>query len=78
MSDITKCSGEGCPIKEKCYRFTAKSDVYQSIFLEVPGKWEDYLELNADGSLTDTQQWVCDMYYNNLCQDQEKRPEDIG
>jgi len=25
MADITKCKGEGCPIKESCYRFTAEA-----------------------------------------------------
>jgi hypothetical protein len=38
MSDITKCHGIGCPIKEKCYRFTAKADEYQAYFLESPIK----------------------------------------
>jgi len=23
MADIGKCSGQGCPLKEKCYRYTA-------------------------------------------------------
>jgi hypothetical protein len=23
MTDITKCTGEGCALKETCYRFTA-------------------------------------------------------
>jgi hypothetical protein len=27
--DITKCSGENCPLKEKCYRYTAEADSYQ-------------------------------------------------
>lgn len=37
MSDITKCSGEKCPLKEKCYRYTAKADEYgQAYFIEVP------------------------------------------
>jgi hypothetical protein len=39
MSDITKCDGTDCPVKEKCYRFTAKSDdVYQSYFVDPPIK----------------------------------------
>lgn len=37
MSDITKCSGEQCPFKEDCYRFTAKADeMYQSWFIKPP------------------------------------------
>ena len=35
MTDIAKCSGEGCPIKEKCYRFTASEDTFQS-WIEKP------------------------------------------
>lgn len=27
--NITKCTGEGCPVKEKCFRFTTKDeDIY--------------------------------------------------
>ena len=32
--DITKCTGEGCPVKEKCFRFTTKAS--GSYFTEVP------------------------------------------
>ena len=38
MADITKCRGEGCEIKDQCYRFTAKPDQYQSYFVESPIK----------------------------------------
>ena len=38
MTDITKCTGEGCPLKETCYRFTAPTDMYQSFFVGVPVK----------------------------------------
>jgi hypothetical protein len=39
MADITKCKGEGCPVKENCYRFTALADeYYQSYFVESPFK----------------------------------------
>lgn len=31
MADITKCVNETCPLKEKCYRYTALSDEYQSV-----------------------------------------------
>ena len=30
MPDITMCSGQNCPIKQSCYRFTAKPSRYQS------------------------------------------------
>jgi hypothetical protein len=36
MADITKCSGEGCPHKEGCYRFTAHESYLQSYFLDPP------------------------------------------
>ena len=45
MSDITKCNGAGCKIKESCYRYMAKSSEPQSYFLESPikdGKCEMY------------------------------------
>jgi len=39
MTDITKCTGEGCPLKEKCYRYLAKSsEHYQSYFQKPPFK----------------------------------------
>jgi hypothetical protein len=37
MPDISLCSGEGCPIKNTCNRFTAKpDDIAQSYFTGVP------------------------------------------
>lgn len=30
MTDISKCTGENCPVKEHCYRFTSKEGQYQS------------------------------------------------
>jgi hypothetical protein len=45
MTDITKCTGEGCALKETCYRFTASTGMYQSFFFGVPiknGKCEMY------------------------------------
>ena len=38
MSDITMCSGEGCELKFKCHRFTAKRSDYQSYFSKEPIK----------------------------------------
>lgn len=35
--DISMCKGDGCLVKDTCYRFTAKPDeVAQSYFTEVP------------------------------------------
>ena len=37
MSDITKCKGENCPLKETCWRFLAPEErLYQSYFLGIP------------------------------------------
>lgn len=36
MADITKCSGEGCPIKKLCYRYNAKDSQRQAYFAEPP------------------------------------------
>jgi hypothetical protein len=39
MADITMCHGNDCPLKTKCYRYTAyASEYWQSIFTEVPYK----------------------------------------
>jgi hypothetical protein len=47
MTDITKCTGEGCELKETCYRFTAPTWSYQFFFVTVPfsdGECDYYLE----------------------------------
>ncbi len=36
MSEICKCPGENCPLKEKCYRFTRAPDLYQNYLIKVP------------------------------------------
>jgi len=38
MADISKCTGEGCVLKENCYRFTAPSGMLQSFFISPPIK----------------------------------------
>jgi hypothetical protein len=51
MADISMCPGTDCPVKEKCYRFTApKSEYGQSYFFEAPGETED-------------DKFTCDMYW---------------
>ena len=45
MPDITMCSGKNCPVKEKCYRYTAEASDYQSYFMNPPykdGKCDHY------------------------------------
>ena len=47
MPDISKCTGEECPLKETCYRFTSPAGMYQSFFMTPPiknGKCEYYWE----------------------------------
>ena len=49
MPDISKCDGTGCPIRDRCYRYTSKPSEYnQAYFMNPPivGKdcqyfWED-------------------------------------
>jgi len=36
MADITKCTGDNCPIKESCYRFTAEKSERQIYFFTPP------------------------------------------
>jgi hypothetical protein len=51
MADICMCKGTNCPVKENCYRFTAKADEYQSYFVDAPikdGKCEYYWGENAE------------------------------
>lgn len=37
MADITKCTGDGCPLKLDCHRYTAKDNpIKQSYFVETP------------------------------------------
>lgn len=36
MPDIAMCEGGDCPIKETCYRFTAKPSAYRQSYFSVP------------------------------------------
>lgn len=40
MSDVVMCEGEGCPIRSKCYRYTAMPDYYQYYFIETPFEFD--------------------------------------
>ncbi len=48
MADITKCTGEKCPLKARCYRFTAPADEYMQAYFGAPpikdGKCEHFWE----------------------------------
>jgi hypothetical protein len=52
MADITKCKGINCPVKDNCYRYTARdSGFYQSWFVD-----------NNVGKMVDNK-FSCDMYW---------------
>jgi len=38
MPDITMCKNDQCPLKDKCYRFTAKPSMRQS-YIENPSRY---------------------------------------
>jgi hypothetical protein len=62
-TDYTSCNGEGCPIKEKCYRFNApKEPLWQSYFLEIPGKFE---RIDHDNGTFDLN-FSCDMFWGEM------------
>lgn len=46
MADITMCTGENCPMKESCYRFTAVASEYWQSYFAIPpikdGECEQY------------------------------------
>jgi hypothetical protein len=51
MADISMCSGEGCPKKENCYRYTAYANEFmQSYFTEVPLKEDKTCEWYWDNA----------------------------
>lgn len=38
MADITMCTGTGCPLREKCYRYTATPNEYRQSFADFTTK----------------------------------------
>lgn len=63
MPDICMCSGNECPIKNQCKRFTATPSEYgQSYFFEIPGKWV-WPENCSDQELLKSSVWSCDMLW---------------
>lgn len=56
MADITKCKGEGCPLKEECHRYTAKDNLYrQSYFVETPF---DFKHNTCEMMWNDNAEWL--------------------
>jgi hypothetical protein len=44
MPDITMCSGEGCSLRDGCYRFTARPSLRQAWFVKPPVERSDGVE----------------------------------
>ena len=36
MTDISKCHGDNCEVKEQCYRFTARTHPHWQSWIETP------------------------------------------
>lgn len=53
MADISKCCGKGCPIKERCYRFTAPTNPLSQSVIAPPGEYRE------NG-------FICDMFRDNM------------
>jgi hypothetical protein len=65
MSDITMCPGTDCPVKEKCYRFTANtSEFMQSYFFTPPFEIKDGV-------------FTCEMYWGENAESIWKQLKDI-
>ena len=56
MTDISKCSGKDCNIKDQCYRYTASADnIFQSYIAPQieDGKCESFLGINQDNIMNE-------------------------
>lgn len=53
MADISMCKGDGCPIKDQCYRHTAPVSLYRQPWFSEPLDHErescDYYMMNENG-----------------------------
>lgn len=63
MADITKCTGEGCPIKDTCYRHTAPNSEQQSWFVDIPGKWKYVPSIFLIPGDLGKREFKCNMYW---------------
>ena len=65
MTDITKCTGDGRPIKESCYRyFVPENDNWQSYFTAIPGDYtEEVKNFDDPKHNTRTLIWKCEMFW---------------
>lgn len=59
MPDISMCDGGSCPLRKRCYRFTAKpSEFRQSYFCNPPFRAMKALEHKEDHE-------VCEEFWDN-------------
>lgn len=67
MSDITKCTGKGCPIKKLCHRYTAKASERQAILTTPPFKIieqkDDKIKMECDMYWGKNQEVIFDMLH---------------
>lgn len=50
MADIAMCSGKGCGLKDKCYRYTAPKSQYMQSYFTIP-------PIDKDGK--------CELFWDN-------------
>ena len=62
MADITKCKGIDCPIRDKCYRFTAPD-----------GRWQSYSNFAKYLNETKTE---CPYFYLHEVKDVKRSKKD--
>jgi len=51
MPDICKCKGDGCPIRDNCFRFTSLPSIRQSYFVEIPWDGEKCIDFYENYNL---------------------------
>lgn len=66
MADITKCKGINCPVRDNCYRYTARdSGFYQSWFVD-----------DNVGKMVDNK-FSCDVYWGENAETAWKELKEI-
>lgn len=65
MADITKCHGTDCPLKKKCFRYTAPDSDQQYYFDGIPGEWYWRREV-LGGFIFNHRDFKCSMYCERL------------
>ena len=63
MADISMCAGIGCPMRDRCHRFTAPKSFYQSYLNRTPdenGECEGYWEAESIKKQVDDTETIID------------------